>query len=202
MTHWIWSEARQALERQDPALIPALSVVVCPPAWEDTTPLEHLVRSVCSQQLSVAGAKTVEARLAQACGGAISAEALSALGPEELRAVGLSRAKAKSIAAIAECDRKGQLKREDLSTLSDETVAARLIQLPGVGRWTAEMFLMFCLWRPDVLPAADLGLRYAIARLDGLLSEPVSPATALSRGEAWRPWRSAAVMALWAWRRT
>ncbi len=138
--------------------------------------------------------------MVHACGGWITADALTSLSTEALRACGLSRAKVRSVSAIAAAGKQGVL--DGLGALDDAEVIARLSGLPGIGRWTAEMFLIFALRRPDVLPALDLGLRHAIAKLDGLPPGAVTPSLAQARGLVWRPWRTAAVIALWAWRRS
>lgn len=173
-----------------------------PPVFAAAHPVAHLVRSVCAQQLSVKAAATIEGRLRAACGGSVTAPALAALSEAQLRTTGLSRAKAGSISALARAGLDGTLAPQTLQGLSDAEVVDRLCALPGIGRWTAEVFLLFALQRPDILPAGDLGLRDAAARLEGGGPAPLPAATLRRLGEAWRPWRSAAAIGLWAWRRT
>jgi DNA-3-methyladenine glycosylase II len=118
------------------------------------------------------------------------------MDPEELRSVGLSRAKVAYLRDLAERVEDGELELGKLRELPDEEVSAQLTAVKGVGQWTADMFLMFNLGRPDVLPVGDLGIRNAMKRLYDL---PEKPATAdyVRIGEPWRPYRSLASLYLW-----
>lgn len=198
---WDWDQACKELVAADPALTPVLAATPAP-VFREADPLEHLVRSVCAQQLSVKAASTIEGRLRAACGGKVSAPALAALSEPEMRSAGLSRAKARTLSALAHAGLEGTLAAQTLGGLSDAEVLHRLCALPGIGPWTAEVFLLFALHRPDVLPAADLGLRDAAARLQGNAPGPLTTAELRRLGEAWRPWRSTVAIGLWAWRRT
>ena len=196
---WDWEQACSELVAVDPALAPVLAAAP-PPVFREVDPLQHLVRAVCAQQLSVKAATTIEGRLRAACGGQVSAAALAALSEAEMRGAGLSRAKTRTLSALAQADLEGSLAARSLRGLSDADVAGRLCALPGIGPWTAEVFLLFALHRQDILPVADLGLRDAAARLRGG-RVPLSAANLGRMGEAWRPWRSAVAIGLWAWRR-
>ena len=125
-----------------------------PPAPD---PFAALVRAVLGQQLSVKAASSIALRLETAT--AYGPAQLLTLPPEDLRALGLSGAKVKTVRALSEAALTGQIDFARLGTLADEEVIAALIPLPGIGRWTAEMFLMFSLARPDVFSVLDLGLR-------------------------------------------
>ena len=189
-----------ALRRSDPALARAIDTFG-PFAMRRQamrTPFEALLRAIVYQQLSGRAAGAIHARvLALFEGGRPSARALAAMSDEELRATGLSRAKAaaardlaeKTIARVVPGGRA-------LRGMPDDEVVARLVQVRGVGRWTAEMLLMSHLARPDVLPATDLGIRRGFARIQGLEELP-EPADLLAHGERWRPWRTVASWYLW-----
>ena len=194
---WDWHAARAALAAADPALAPALEVPLPPRPVRSL--FGQLVRAICMQQLSIHAAYAVEAKLRAAAGGEPTPERLLALGEEELRAAGLSRRKAGYVRTLAESAASGLLDPAALASLQDEAVVARLTALPGIGRWTVEMTLIFALQRPDVWPVDDLGIRAAVAMLDG--TPMPSPRATAARGEVWRPHRSTAALALWAWRR-
>jgi DNA-3-methyladenine glycosylase II len=158
-----------------------------------------LVRAIVGQQLSVSAARAIYGRLIARYGGKPpSPQQILAEDPEELRAAaGLSRAKVGFLRSLAEHVISGELELERLSELSDEEVIAELTAVKGIGLWSAHMFLMFHLERPDVLPVGDLGIRRAIERayaLDGLPDAPAMEKLA----EPWRPHRTLACMYLWA----
>ena len=157
-----------------------------------------LVRSIVGQQLSTKAASAIYTRLLDRFGGRppTPAEVL-AEDPEELRAAaGLSRAKVSFLRSLAEHVRDGSLELERLDELPDEEVIAELAAVKGLGVWTAHMFLIFHLERPDVLPVGDLGVRRAIMVAYGLDALP-DPAEMERIGEPWRPWRSLAARFLW-----
>ena len=120
------------------------------------------------------------------------------LGADEdaLRAAGLSRAKVAYLRSLAEHVLDGSLELERFGDLGDDEVMRELVAIKGIGEWTAHMFLMFQLGRPDVLPVGDLGIRRAIERLYGLDAIP-APAETERIAEPWRPWRSLACRYLW-----
>lgn len=153
-----------------------------------------LVRSIVYQQLSGRVASVIYARLLAVAGDPVRPSAILRLTPEQMRAAGLSRQKAASILDLAAKARSIQFTR--LPGLPDDEVTARLITVRGVGVWTAQMFLMFSLRRPDVLPVADLGVRMAIQRAWGLAELPTARQVE-EIGAAWRPWCSVASWYLW-----
>lgn len=158
-----------------------------------------LVDAIAGQQISVHAAAAILGRLAvmggDTAGRPTPPDVLDAT-EEDLRARGLSRAKARYLKDLAARWLDGSLAPEILPTLPDEEVIRRLVQVKGIGRWTAEMALIFCLCRPDVLPVDDLGLRTAVQRAYGLAERP-GRAELTAIGEPWRPFRSAATLYLW-----
>ena len=164
-------------------------------------PGEHygaLVRSIVGQQLSTKAAAAIYGRLAARFDGRAPTPAeVLADDPEELRAAaGLSHAKVGFLRSLAEHVLSGALELDRLDSLSDEDVTAELTAVKGIGPWSAHMFLMFHLQRPDVLPVGDLGIRKAVMKLYGLDELP-APATIETIAEPWRPYRTLACMYLW-----
>jgi DNA-3-methyladenine glycosylase II len=157
-----------------------------------------LVRSIIGQQLSAKVAYVMNERLFERFGGRppTPAEVL-AEDPEELRAaIGLSRMKVKFLRSLAEHVTDGSLELEKMDELSDEDVIAELVAVKGIGEWTAHMFLIFHLQRPDVLAVGDLGIRSAIRRAYELDELP-GPTEMETIGAPWRPYRSVACRYLW-----
>ena len=155
-----------------------------------------LARSITSQQLSTKAAATIWGRLVD--GGFTRPEAMLAAGPDELRSRGLSRAKAAYMADLAAHVIDGSLDEEALRLLDDDEVIAQVTRVRGIGRWTAEMFLIFSLGRPDVLALDDAGLLRAAGWLFDLQDRAATPKELAEAGEAWRPHRSVASLYLWA----
>lgn len=163
-------------------------------------PFRALSRSIIFQQLSGAAAGTIFRRFIGIWGledeqfpdpAQVLAET-----DEVLRGVGLSRQKMASVRSIAEHFGSGELSLENFEAWTDEEIIAHLTQVRGVGRWTAEMFLMFHLGRPDVLPVNDVGINRAMMKLYGLEALP-KPPEVLRIGGAWRPWATVACWYLW-----
>jgi DNA-3-methyladenine glycosylase II len=153
-------------------------------------PFQTLATSIISQQLSAKAANTIERRV-RAIVPSFTPTGFLAVSPEALRAAGLSSAKARYIVELAQCVSDGRLNLEAMQYALDADVIAALVELPGIGQWTAEMFLIFGLCRPDVLPLRDAGLQRA-ARL--LFGEDVT----LERvAQPWRPYCSVASWYLW-----
>lgn len=155
-----------------------------------------LVRAICYQQLAGAAASTIHGRFVDALGGDVSPAAVEATPDEPLRGAGLSRSKLASIRDLGQKVTDGTVPLDDVDRLPDDEVAQRLVQVRGIGPWTADMFLIFQLRRPDVWPVGDLGVRAGYARLHGL-EEPPSPKELEPLGEPYRPWRSAAAWYCW-----
>ncbi len=157
-----------------------------------------LVRSIVGQQLSTRAARAIYARLTERFGGRTpSPQEVLADDPDELRAAaGLSRAKVSFLRSLAEHVLDGSLELERLDDLSDEEVIAELTAVRGIGTWSAHMFLMFHLGRPDVLPVGDLGIRKAVQKHYELAELPKAPAIEVI-AEPWRPYRTLASLFLW-----
>jgi DNA-3-methyladenine glycosylase II len=156
-----------------------------------------LLRSIVGQQLSTKAARSIFERLTERFGGRTpTPRELLDTDPEELRGVGLSRAKVAFLRDLAEHVEDGELVLEELAELPDEEVSSRLTAVKGLGPWTVDMFLIFHLGRPDVLPVGDLGIRRAAQLLHGLDELP-APAELERLAEPWRPHRSLACLYLW-----
>jgi len=157
-----------------------------------------LVRSIAGQQLSVRAAAAIYARLEARFGGRTpTPQEILADDPEALRAAaGFSRAKVASLRSLAEHVSDGRLELERMQGLPDPDVIAELVAVRGIGVWTAQMFLMFTLHRPDVLPVGDLGVRNAAREAYGL-DAPPAPAELEALAEPWRPYRTRACLYLW-----
>lgn len=186
--------------RRDPVLGVAIKQIG-PCGMADRQRKDHLsalVGSIVSQQLSTKAAATIFGRFVALFPGnhIPSAEAIAAFDDATLRSVGLSGQKVSYLRDLSARIADGRLNLEELETLPDELVIERLTAVKGFGRWTAEMFLMFRLHRPDVLPVGDLGIQNAIQRLYRLRKRP-DPKRMMKLGEAWKPYRSVACWYLW-----
>ena len=156
-----------------------------------------LLRSIVGQQLSAKAARTIFERLLELFGGrAPTSRELLDSDPDRLREAGLSRAKVAYLRDLAEHVEDGELDLDGLPELPDEEVAAELVRVKGLGEWTAHMFLIFHLGRPDVLPVGDLGIRRAVQVQYGLAELP-APGELERIAEPWRPHRSLACLYLW-----
>jgi DNA-3-methyladenine glycosylase II len=157
-----------------------------------------LLRSITGQQLSVKAAQAIYGRLIERFGGRPpTPEELLADDPDAMRAAaGLSRAKVVALRSLAEHVLAGELQLSELAELPDEEVMRELVAVKGIGEWTAHMFLMFTLHRPDVLPTGDQGIKNAVMRAYGLETVPKPDALTLI-AEPWRPYRTRACEYLW-----
>jgi DNA-3-methyladenine glycosylase II len=159
-------------------------------------PFEALARAIVGQQLSTKAARSIWERVVEALGGTATPGAFVSADPDALRAAGLSNSKVAYLRDLAEHVASGELDLARLSELSDEDVVADLIEIKGIGRWTAEMFLIFHLARPDVISTGDLGIRRAAQLAYGL--EELPGPTDLERiAEPWRPHRTLGCLYLW-----
>lgn len=156
-----------------------------------------LLRAIVGQQLSTKAARTIYERLIALYGGDTPApEEILATDPQELRGVGLSGAKASYLGSLARHVVDGSLELDRLTELGDQEVMAQLVAVKGLGPWTAHMFLLFHLGRPDILPVGDLGVRRAVQLAYGLDDLP-SPTELERIAQPWRPYRSLASLYLW-----
>jgi DNA-3-methyladenine glycosylase II len=156
-----------------------------------------LLRAIVGQQLSTKAARTIYLRVVDLFGGTTpTPEQLLAVKEEELRACGLSGRKTEYVRDLASHVLAGELELDRLEDLGDEEVIEEIVAVRGLGRWTAEMFLIFHLQRPDVLSGGDLGIRKAI-QIEYGLEEMPTPTRVIEIGEPWRPHRSLASLYLW-----
>jgi DNA-3-methyladenine glycosylase II len=195
-----YEKARRVLMRRDPILAVAIKQIG-PCGMADRQRKDHLtalVGAIVSQQLSTRAAATIFGRFVALFpeNHIPDAAAIAAQSDASLRGVGLSGQKVGYLRDLSLRIADGRLNLDELDALSDEVVIERLTAVKGFGRWTAEMFLMFRLHRPDVLPAGDLGIVNAIQRLYRLRKRPDAKRV-LKIGEAWRPYRSVASWYLW-----
>jgi DNA-3-methyladenine glycosylase II len=192
------NQIRRSLEelaRRDPALAAAIGESGMPEPRVSPPGYPTLLRTIVGQQLSVYSARATWNRLEAALGDAADPAALLALTDEALRAAGLSRQKSSYARSLAELVEAGRL---DLTALpaDDEDAIAQLVQVKGIGRWSAEIYLLFSEGRPDIWPAGDLAVQVAVGLIAGLPQRP-SEKTVREIAEPWRPHRGAAAIFAW-----
>jgi DNA-3-methyladenine glycosylase II len=188
--------ARRHLLRADPVMRDIVKRVGKLEIEARGKPYEALIRSILYQQLAGPAAAAIEKRFMALNGGGIpSPGALVAMSDEELRSAGISRQKASYFRSIGEHFTSGALSDRKLLRADDEAVIEAVTQIRGVGRWTADMLLMFCLGRPDVLPVGDLGIQNGMRAAYGI--DKLTPAKMEEIAEPWRPYRSAGSWYLW-----
>src|SRR6266498_747836 len=191
------ASASAHIVRVDPAFAPLVKAVGSyDPRPPDGDYLSSLGRAIVYQQLAGYAARAIHGRFVALYDGHPTAEAILRTSVDDLRAVGLSGNKAASMLDLALKVSDGTVPLERIEALPDEEVVARLSTIRGIGRWTAEMFLMFQLRRPDVWPVDDFGVRKGFARIHEL-AEPPKPKALDALGEAYRPYRSAAAWYCW-----
>ncbi len=156
----------------------------------------YLARAIVFQQLAGAAARTIHGRFVDALGGDVRAAKVKRVRDTTLRKAGLSANKIAAIRDLATKVDSGEVDVSDLEDQPDEEVVRRLTHVKGIGPWTAHMYLMFRLHRPDVWPTGDLGVRSGYAKIHGLEEAPAQKALE-PLGEAYRPWRSAAAFYCW-----
>ena len=190
-----WEEAKAELMKRDRILrklIPKFGDLQLEARGD---PFVTLARSIVGQQISVKAAQSVWERLV-AASPKMTPAAVQKLGLVNLAACGLSKRKAEYITDLALHFQDGSVHQKDWSSMDDEAVIAELIQIRGIGRWTAEMFLIFNLLRPNVFPLDDLGLLRGIS-VNYFSGEPVSRSDAREVAANWEPWRTVATWYLW-----
>ena len=175
---------QQVLERLGP-----------PPLWERQPGFPTLVLIILEQQVSLASARAAFNRLLDICPGP-TPEAFLLLGDEALRAAGFSRQKTAYCRGLAQAIINGQLDLQGMTGKDDEAVRRELISVKGIGSWTADIYLLMVLRRPDIWPVQDRALAVAVQRLWGMAEAP-TPAGLAEMGEAWRPYRAVAARMLW-----
>jgi DNA-3-methyladenine glycosylase II len=190
-----WLRAKRSLARRDAVLAAIMRRHPGVALARRGEPFATLARAIVGQQISVKAAQSVWDRLAARVA-PMTPERLLGRPRAELRACGLSDRKVEYLADLARRFAEGAIHVARWPQMSDEEVIAELVQVRGIGRWTAEMFLIFNLLRPDVYPLDDLGLQRAI-RLSYFRGRSVSLARMRRLGEAWAPWRTVATWYLW-----
>ena len=189
------ASAVRTLARNEPRFARIVARHGPPPLWPREPGFETLVLLMLEQQVSLAQARAMYARIVAAAG-AVTPAAVAALGQSGLRSIGVTRQKSAYLSALAAQLQLGQLDLTAIDGLPDEEAAAALDALHGVGPWTAQCYLLFALRRRDVFPATDLALQEAVRQLWRLRARPTPHALA-RRAEAWRPHRAAAARLLW-----
>ncbi len=200
--HWneVISSSTAYLSDIDPIMARAIERVGLCTLIPNPQLFETLVDAIISQQISVKAADAIMGRLRAAlhaeANGMISPDALLSLEEDTLRAVGLSPQKMRYIRDLTERVVNGELDLERLSELDDEEIIHELVKVKGIGRWTAEMMLIFSLGRPDVLPVDDLGFLEGVREAYSLEARP-TPKEMRQRGEVWHPYRTFATWYMW-----
>lgn len=192
----VFEQARRALMRADPRLAEVIKRVGRErPDFEPRDPFAAMVRALVSQQLSTKAAATIHTRVVRLMP-TLSATHLLAIDPPDLRAAGLSGQKVGYLRDLAERVADGRLDLSSLRHKSDDEVIEAIVTVKGFGRWSAQMFLMFCLHRPDVLPTGDLGIVKGMQGILGMKRRP-SERTMERAARAWQPYRSIACWYVW-----
>lgn len=194
----LYAKAVRHLGRKCPAM-KELMKRVGPCTWEPMSddPFTVLVRCVIYQQISTKAAKSIFDRLAAVCGGVpIARDRLAGLTETELRACGVSGPKQRTLRAVIEHVNAHPELLPGIETRDEAEMRPQLQAIKGIGPWSVDMFLMFGLGRPDVLPVGDLGLRMGVQKLYGLAELPTA-ADLLERTEGWKPYRSVATWYIW-----
>jgi DNA-3-methyladenine glycosylase II len=194
-----YTRARRLLARRDPILGELMRTHgPCRlAARQHSDPFKALTRAIVGQQLSAKAAATIFSRFEALFDTFPTPAQVLAVPDDQLRGVGLSSQKLAYLRDLCRRIVEGELPLDVLDRMDDEAVIRNLTQVKGIGRWTAEMFLIFRLQRPDVLPVGDLGIVRAVQRAYKLRKAP-SPDRLTRIGEAWRPYRSVACWYLWA----
>jgi DNA-3-methyladenine glycosylase II len=191
------AKARRHLARRDPVLKGLMAQVGPCTMRHEPDGFAALVRSIIAQQISTKAAASIHARLLHALGRrGLRPGALLALSDEEMRGAGLSASKVRSLRDLAEKVQTRAVPLRRLPELTDEEVIEHLLPVRGIGRWTAQMFLIFSLGRPDVLPVDDLGLRAGVRQVYEMAALPEREALT-ELAEPWRPYRSVATWYFW-----
>jgi DNA-3-methyladenine glycosylase II len=190
-----WDRAKRSLARRDPVMAGIMRAHPKIFLVRRGEPFMTLARAIVGQQISVMAAQSVWSRFA-ACVGEVTPQNVLLRERPLLRACGLSDRKTEYIADLAQHFANGSIHVHRWPQMSDEEIIAELVEVRGIGRWTAEMFLIFSLLRPDVYPLDDLGLQKGI-RVAYFRGRKVALSTMRRIGERWRPWRSVATWYLW-----
>jgi len=190
-----WAQAKAHLARRDKVLRKLIRDFPDADLKTRGDAFQTLCRSIVGQQISVKAAQSIWGRFGEACKG-VDPAGVADMPVEAMRACGLSGQKARYLKDLATHFHTGAVRPRRWARMGDEAIIEDLVRVKGIGRWTVEMFLIFHLMRPDVLPVDDLGLRRAMERAynDG---EPLTKAEMRALGERWSPWSSVATWYLW-----
>jgi DNA-3-methyladenine glycosylase II len=192
-------EALVHLRRRDKRLAKLVARHGAPPLTRTRNPFQSLSRAIVYQQLAGAAAATIHGRFVDLFGkrrGYPTPDEVLAMPLERLRSAGLSQQKASYLLDLAAHFADGRVAPRKLGRLSDDEIVAALLPIKGIGRWTVDMFLLFGLNRPDVLPTGDLGVQHGM-RHHFALSRPPKPAKMIELAEIWRPYRSIGSWYMW-----
>ena len=195
LTDTTLSSALADLTGRDPRLAHIVADYGPPPMWAREPGFPTLLLTILEQQVSLASARAAYAKLL-AVAGSLTAERFLELDDAELKTAGFSRQKARYGRELASAIASGQLDLEQLNALDDETARAALIRVKGIGGWTADVYLLLALRRPDIWPVGDLALARSVQRVTGLPAAP-TPDQMEAVGANWRPWRAVAARLLW-----
>jgi len=195
MTEQELIKGSEILAARDPDLAGVLERLGPPPLWDRDPGFPTLVHIILEQQVSLASARAAFDKLMAKTSPLQPASFLELADPE-LKKIGFSGQKGRYCRELAHAVLDGSLDPDDLGSLADDEVRAKLMKITGIGRWTADIYLLMALGRPDVWPRGDLALRKAVQDLRGF-EAPLSPSEFEELGEPWRPWRSVAARILW-----
>jgi DNA-3-methyladenine glycosylase II len=190
------AHALDALASDHERIARALAQVGYPEERRRDHSFATLARIIVGQQVSVAAAASITRKLVDTLGGDLTAASVLNTPEEDLRGAGLSRQKVSYMQSLATAEASGQLSLTTLPTLSDDDATAAITAIKGFGEWSAHMYLMFSLGRPDIWPVGDLAVREGFKRIQGLEDRPTA-AQLKPLGEPYRPYRSALAMLCW-----
>lgn len=190
-----FAQGMEVLAERDPDLARILRTLGPPPMWERDEGFATLIRIILEQQVSLASAKAAFDRLAAAVS-PLTPAGFMALDDAALKSIGFSRQKAGYARHLAEAIVSGHFNPEALRTLDDDATRDALVKLKGIGPWSADIYLLMALRRPDVWPTGDLALAQAAQKVKGLPLCP-SPQELETLAEPWSPWRAVAARLLW-----
>jgi len=190
-----WNEAKKHLARRDPVLRRLMKKYPDADLGTRGDAFQTLARSITGQQISVKAAQSIWNRFVE-CAGSVNARNVVGLAPEAIRACGFSGSKVAYVKDLAERFHAGTIKPRRWPKMDDEAIIEDLVQVKGIGRWSVEMFLIFHMMRPNVLPVGDLGLQRAMERAYNA-GELLTKAEMREIGEKWAPWSTVATWYLW-----
>ena len=190
-----FNKALTILARRDPDLGAVIKEFGNPPTWKRSRGFDTLVLMILEQQVSLASARAAYDRLALVASD-LTPENMLILTDDQFRAAGVSRQKTRYIRHLSDCILDRSVRIDRLPRMDDDAARVHLIQVKGIGAWTADVYLLMSLMRPDIWPVGDIALQAAAHAIKGLEARP-GPDLLEEIGEQWRPWRSVAAPILW-----